>query len=554
MAEDIKQYRVFIATPGGLDEEREGFRDTLRDYNEMDAVQRGVLFWPVGWEETLGGVGRPQSIINDEVRSCDYFVMVLWDRWGSSPHKEGEGKYSSGTEEEYHIALECLADEKMPMRQIVVFFKAIDERKLSDPGPQLNKVLDFKRKLETEKTIFFHTYDEIERFKKLIGKYLAQWVRDHESGEAGKPAKLPIVPKGPPVGVEEVVPVEPETLPSEEVGMSDKIKEAWRLADEGKLTDAETRFAELVVSGTDADAFSNYGNFLLRIGHLGQAEIMHMKALEIGERSASKEGLARAYGNLGLIYRKRGDLDKAEQMQKKSLEINENLGWLEGMAINYGNLGLIYQTRGELVNAEQMHLKSLIINQKLKRQKGVATNYGNLGNVYIGLADIDKAEQMHKSSLQIAQAINLQYVVASEYASLGLVYYMKGNLEEAEKMHSKGLDIYNKLHHYEGIAQQYGNLGLVYMNRGSLDEAEKAVRRSLQMSLDTGMTELIAKSHANLYLIYEQRGDIVEAKKCGKKALELFKKIGMKPEIEKMQQWIDELDRQVKREKGKGKK
>ena len=71
MSKDVEQYRVFIASPGGLDKEREGFRDTLREYNEMDAVQRGVLFSPVGWEETLGGFGRAQSIIDDEVRSCD---------------------------------------------------------------------------------------------------------------------------------------------------------------------------------------------------------------------------------------------------------------------------------------------------------------------------------------------------------------------------------------------------------------------------------------------------------------------------------------------------
>ena len=445
MAEDIKQYRVFIATPGGLDKEREGFRDTLRDYNEMDAIQRGVLFWPVGWEETLGGVGRPQSIINDEVRSCDYFVMVLWDRWGSSPHKDGEGKYSSGTEEEYHIALECLADKEMPMRQIVVFFKAVDERMLSDPGEQLKKVLEFKKKLETEKTIFFHTYDEIERFKKLINKYLAQWVRDHGSGEAGKPAKLPIAPKVPPVGMEEVAPVDRKTLADEQVGMSDKIKEAWRLADEGKLTDTEIRFAELVVSGTDADAFSNYGIFLLRIGRLGQAEIMHKKALEIGEKSASKEGLARAYGNLGIIYRRRGELDKAEQMHTKALEINEKLGRLQGMASQYGNLGLIYRIRGDLDKAEQMHNKALEIEEKLGRLEGIASAYGNLGLIYRKRGDLDKAEQMHKKSLEIEEKLGRLEGMASDYGNLGTVYEQRGDVEKAREYWEKAVEIFKKI-------------------------------------------------------------------------------------------------------------
>ena len=85
MPDDLKRYRVFIASPGGLPEERKAFRDVIQHYNEMDAMERGIVFTPVGWEITLGGVGRPQSLINEDVKKCDYFVLLLWDRWGSRP-------------------------------------------------------------------------------------------------------------------------------------------------------------------------------------------------------------------------------------------------------------------------------------------------------------------------------------------------------------------------------------------------------------------------------------------------------------------------------------
>jgi hypothetical protein len=58
MPKDLKAYKVFIASPGGLKEEREAFRDEINSYNESEAVARGVLFDLVGWEATLGGVGR----------------------------------------------------------------------------------------------------------------------------------------------------------------------------------------------------------------------------------------------------------------------------------------------------------------------------------------------------------------------------------------------------------------------------------------------------------------------------------------------------------------
>ena len=74
----------------------------MNEYNESDALESGLLFIPVGWELTLRGMGRPQQVINDDLRRCDYGVFVLHDRWGSPTSKSGG--YSSGTEEEYALA------------------------------------------------------------------------------------------------------------------------------------------------------------------------------------------------------------------------------------------------------------------------------------------------------------------------------------------------------------------------------------------------------------------------------------------------------------------
>jgi hypothetical protein len=151
MADTLTGYRVFFASPGGLAAERRSFRDTLGECNERDALQRGLLFRPIGWEDTLAGVGRPQALINADIARCDYFVLVLWDRWGTPP--DTAGNYTSGTEEEYGLALKLLGDDAKPLRQIVVLFKGVNEKQLSDPGEQLTKVLEFKKKLEAEKKL-----------------------------------------------------------------------------------------------------------------------------------------------------------------------------------------------------------------------------------------------------------------------------------------------------------------------------------------------------------------------------------------------------------------
>ena len=183
MADSITRYKVFIASPGGLREERQAFRDTIREYNEeIDKQRRDVTFMPVGWEETLGGYGRPQSLINEDIIACDYFILLLWDRWGSPPDTPGQGQYSSACEEEFALALECLKDPAKPMRQVLLFFKAVDPAQLADPGPQLSQVLDFKRQWEREKTHFFTTFDEMAVFQKQQRLHLAKWVYAHETG------------------------------------------------------------------------------------------------------------------------------------------------------------------------------------------------------------------------------------------------------------------------------------------------------------------------------------------------------------------------------------
>src|SRR5262245_8043567 len=86
----------------------------------------GRFFSPVGWELTLGGVGRPQELNNADLVECDYFVLVLWDRWGSPPSANKNARYTSGSEEEFNVVLECLLDPRRPMRQVVVFFKDVE--------------------------------------------------------------------------------------------------------------------------------------------------------------------------------------------------------------------------------------------------------------------------------------------------------------------------------------------------------------------------------------------------------------------------------------------
>jgi hypothetical protein len=123
-------------------------------------------------------VGRPQELINEDLKQCDYAVFVLHDRWGSSPGVGGT--YTSGVEEEWALAEELYGANTI--RNIALFFKNVNPHRLSDAGIQLQAGLAFKKRIEEGKRYLFKQYDTIDQFSETLDGHLAKWLRDHQNG------------------------------------------------------------------------------------------------------------------------------------------------------------------------------------------------------------------------------------------------------------------------------------------------------------------------------------------------------------------------------------
>jgi len=320
--EKITAYRVFIASPGGLENEREAFRSAINAHNESDAIERGVIFLPIGWEITPGGIGRPQAIIDDEVRRCDYFMLVLHDRWGSAPQAD-EGAYTSGSEEEFDIAREC--HKLGTMRQIVVLFKDLDPAQLRDPGPQLGNVLKFREHLESERSFLFEVFDELSNFERRLQRHLAGWVRDHEREERGQ-APVEVAPQAT-AGLSAAS--EPVIQVPHEPG-SAAVQDASALALAGHVTQAERALAQVMAIDQEAapndetfEAMVRYGGLQLQKGSHAKAEEVFKQLLEIArERSMSAWEVA-ALSELGRLYQAMGRPDEAEANYREALAVRE---------------------------------------------------------------------------------------------------------------------------------------------------------------------------------------------------------------------------------------
>ena len=110
-------------------------------------------------------------------------------------------------------------------------------------------------------------------------------------------------------------------------------------------------------------------------------------------------------------------------------------------------------------------------------------------------------------------------------------------------MHRKSLALNEELGRKEGRASVYGNLGLIFKARGDLDQAEAMHRKSLALNEDLGSKEGMASQFGNLGQVYKMRSELDQAKAYWREALALFREIGARPMIERVQSWLDDVEK-----------
>ncbi len=486
-------YRVFIASPGGLVSERQAFRDAINAYNEMDAISRGVMFMPVGWEQTLPGMGRPQSLINDDLKDCDYFILILWDRWGSP---SGDQNYTSATSEEYDIAHGCWQDPGHCLREIAAFFKAVEPRQMSDPGEQLRNVLDFRRRLEQTKELLFGTFDDISSFQRHVQRLLAKWVRDHEQGHSGKMGKTAAIsiPLSSENSSQALAPTVSVTAGLRDLDKSQAvIEQADSLVAQGRLTDAETLFARALAKDNEPGTAIQYARFLRRLGRLSQAQALLEGVLE-RTTEGEEHWKAGAYNYLGMLYRDRGELDRAEQMLNQARSFAEHPRSRETTIAACNNLGQVFRDRGDLIGAERMHRLALELCKVTGDEPNVAAAYGNLADVYLIRGDLEQAESANRKAIELSEKIGKEEGLAIALRNQGLLLLGRKELPEAEKMLQRSLQIATKIGAQKSMADVYSSLAQVRAVEKRNGEAKELLANAIEINERIGRGKGVARA------------------------------------------------------------
>ena len=429
MSRSVEAFKVFIASPGDLEKERTAVRDEIRTFTDSYMHEYGAAFSSEGWEDVPGGLRRAQAAINEVVESCDYMILILGSRWGTPPDKDKN--YTSGTEEEFHLAKKCIEGADSPMRDVLVLFKGIPDAQLGDPGPQLKRVLKFKAELERSKEILYKTFDDLESLRHEVRSRLRGWAQPPgglAAGQAGEPDDRPLGQTG------STSPAAPTDQGLTELeSEASPLEVAAQYEAKGQVTQAEAAYARAIVD-LDVPSLEKYARFLRRTSRLSKSlevnrEILNQLASTRDPRQTTAER-ARVLTSIGIVERKLGNLIASRRSLQEAIQTAREGApeTVEALAYALDNLGITVDRSGDSEEAIALFTEALEARRGSGELAGQARSLTNLARVLKRHGDVEEAERSCRRAIELLNELDDRPALASAHAAMGEILDLKGAL------------------------------------------------------------------------------------------------------------------------------
>lgn len=350
MPRTVVTYKVFLASPGDVKEERTIVKKAIDTYNQIhscDNIKLELLCWEDSTHPSFGDY--PQDVVNSQIGDdYDVFIGILWARFGTPT-----SAYESGTEEEFYRAynrykngdsVELMVyrkDESVPPSRIDV--------------EQLQKVNRFTSEVG-KLGGFYYTFTGKENFQDMFLKHLEGVIRD--LGKRTNPCKQ-IVPLLTSTSTDERVPVTTE-------------RDMWGLIEYNE-------FIVFTCSEVKAyiDQISNLTN------KIGEDMQIHTQEMDMAQR------------NSNVLHTKSVLLNAARDMNKYAKEIDEpNTIWY-----------------AKYLEVQQAIKEMLDVSEGLVSEKEWEDMVDNLHEMYNGMGNAYSAMRQFYSAVnklpKISQPLNI---------------------------------------------------------------------------------------------------------------------------------------------------
>jgi hypothetical protein len=169
MATQGTRIRIFVASPGDVQEERKSLSEVINELNFTLAAlmpEKGTVLELVKWEtHAYPSAGRPQGKINEQIGSYDIFIGIMWKRFGTDT-----GVAESGTTEEFNNAFDRWKRTGQPHVMFYFCQKPVPLAMGNADLEQLQKVIKFRSMLSTQGLIW--DYPDHQNLKDIIRPHL----------------------------------------------------------------------------------------------------------------------------------------------------------------------------------------------------------------------------------------------------------------------------------------------------------------------------------------------------------------------------------------------
>jgi hypothetical protein len=176
MPSTVTKYKIFLASPSDLEEDRLSIDEVIKELNISYGKQNEIFLELLKWE-THSGAGistiHPQEIINSDLGiDYDIFIGIIWGKFGTKTDSA-----DSGTEEEFLNAYNRFI-EKPNSLQILFYFKTTPIS-INEINPeQIKKIQEFKTEIGKNKKVLYFQYNNISELSQFLRIHIPMRIND----------------------------------------------------------------------------------------------------------------------------------------------------------------------------------------------------------------------------------------------------------------------------------------------------------------------------------------------------------------------------------------
>lgn len=260
-----------------------------------------------------------------------------------------------------------------------------------------------------------------------------------------------------------------------------------------------------------ADLTLNYGQLLINVGKLEQAQKELENTLELGKQLKDDLLRAKAYNVLAERQEAASQYNEAIDYCQKAIEIADKLSDTAVKAASTCFIGTAYDRLGQYETAIEAFKQAIEIAKSTPNLVTNATARRELAFTLIRCGRYREALSLASEALKLSQSSSdrLNEMIANSI--MGQIYFHQGDLKKANEYYELALKMASQLNRRRGQAIELFNIGEVHRMQGHYRQAIDCIQRSLEISREVGERQCEALAKFSLGLIYQATDSLQQA-------------------------------------------